>query len=504
MFLQVAALVVLAVSGLAAVPAASARTHATHARRSACKGQSARTRARRRRAQNRCVAPRRSHRTTLRPRVSDTTAPTAPSKLTATAGDQRVVLAWTASTDPDSGVAGYRIYRGGSQVAQTTGTTYSDTGLTNGFTYSYYIRAYDPSGNVSAASSTVSAVPTATGTGTTTTSCTTTVGTVSLWDTFAPGNWPTSCWRPYADSSPYNQPLPAPSSTPLDPNSANIVHYINSAYGSNGFSDVTASNTPADDTASNWDHPVYWAHSGDPVYTVSETEYPGDNNGASVLIPAGAQHALGSDGHLAVVQPDGTEEDFWQVQNANPLRSGGTLIASAGGSTNLGGSGCCTNSTAANQGLAAGLIRGQELQAGAINHALIVTIQCDNGGHVYPASGNGGACANTADAPAEGQRFQLNMTDSQVDALAVPAYRKIILKAMIHYGFYITDTGGSPWDLHFEPGIDYTSFGSSNPLVTYAKNAGLTTSGTYTFTMNDGVDWSKLQVVNVCYTQHTC
>jgi hypothetical protein len=282
------------------------------------------------------------------------------------------------------------------------------------------------------------------------------------------------------------------------------VRFILTAYGSSGFSDETVSSNPSLDTASNWDHPLYWAHTGDPAYTVAETRYPGDNNGTTVLIPAGARHALASDGHLAVVQPDGTEEDFWQVQNANPLTGGGTLHASAGGSTSLGGSGCCSNSTAANEGLAAGLIRGQELQAGVIEHALVITIKCDNGDHVYPATGNGGACATRINAPAEGQRFQLNVTDAEVDGLAVPAYRKIILKAMIHYGFYVTDTGGSPWDLHFEPGLDYASFGAPNPIVTYAQRAGLTQSDTYTLTFNDGVDWSRLQVVNVCYTAGTC
>jgi hypothetical protein len=205
-----------------------------------------------------------------------------------------------------------------------------------------------------------------------------------------------------------------------------------------------------------------------------------------------------------VIQPDGTEDDFWQVQNPNPLTGGGTLTASAGGSTWLGGSGCCSNSTAANEGLAAGLIRGQELRAGVINHALVVSVQCDNGGHVYPATGNGSACPVRSNAPAEGQRFQLNMTDAEVDGLAIPAYRKVILKAMIHYGFYVTDTGGSPWDLEFEPALDYTSFGYPNPLVTYVQGVGLTTGDTYTLTLNDGVNWSKLQVVNGCYTQGTC
>jgi len=222
-------------------------------------------------------------------------------------------------------------------------------------------------------------------------------------------------------------------------------------------------------------------------------------------------HALGSDGHLSVVQPDGTVADFWQVQNANPISGGGTLTAHAGGSGgSIGGSGvcgssaACGNSTAALQDLAAGQIRGEELASGAIAHALVVVVKCDNGHHVYPAFGNGAACSTTMNAPAEGQRFQLRMTDAAVDNLAIPAYRKIILKAMIHYGFYVVDTGGSPWDLQFEPGIEYTAFGFPNPFVTYAHDHGLTSGTSYTFTLNGGIDWSRLQVVATCFTQGTC
>ena len=71
--------------------------------------------------------------TTLPP---DTTPPTAPSGLTATAaGSTQVNLAWTASTD-NVGVTGYRVERcqgagctNFTQVATPTATTFSDTGL---------------------------------------------------------------------------------------------------------------------------------------------------------------------------------------------------------------------------------------------------------------------------------------------------------------------------------------------------------------------------------------
>lgn len=88
--------------------------------------------------------------------------PTAPSAATATAGDKEVALTWRPSNGR-LGVAGYRIYRSGSLVAETsaTSTAYTETRLANGTSYSYYVVAYDSRGRVSPPSATVWATPTA-------------------------------------------------------------------------------------------------------------------------------------------------------------------------------------------------------------------------------------------------------------------------------------------------------------------------------------------------------
>ncbi|MGE5529281.1 MAG: Ig-like domain-containing protein [Patescibacteria group bacterium] len=87
----------------------------------------------------------------------DTEPPTAPTNLTATAvSSSQIDLSWTASTD-NVGVAGYQVFRGGEQVGTSTTTTFSDTGLSPGTTYSYYVKAYDAAGNVSPQSNTAQA-----------------------------------------------------------------------------------------------------------------------------------------------------------------------------------------------------------------------------------------------------------------------------------------------------------------------------------------------------------
>jgi len=102
----------------------------------------------------------------------DTTPPTVPGSLTATAvSSSEIDLTWSASTD-NVGVAGYKIYRNGNSVpiaSVTTGTSYADEGLTASTTYTYNVSAYDAAGNESAQSTPpVSATTLSAGSGTTT------------------------------------------------------------------------------------------------------------------------------------------------------------------------------------------------------------------------------------------------------------------------------------------------------------------------------------------------
>ena len=88
---------------------------------------------------------------------ADTTPPTVPTGLTATAVfASQINLAWTASTD-DVGVAGYHVSRDGVVIATATATNYSDTNLTASTSYSYTVQAFDAAGNASAQSSTAQA-----------------------------------------------------------------------------------------------------------------------------------------------------------------------------------------------------------------------------------------------------------------------------------------------------------------------------------------------------------
>jgi chitinase len=79
----------------------------------------------------------------------DTTPPSAPTNLRVTGTtSSSISLAWNASTD-NVGVTGYDVYRGGTRVTTTTGTSYTDGGLAASTTYTYTVYARDAAGNVS-------------------------------------------------------------------------------------------------------------------------------------------------------------------------------------------------------------------------------------------------------------------------------------------------------------------------------------------------------------------
>lgn len=84
------------------------------------------------------------HAQQLQPLPADTTAPTAPSGLQATAlSRSSIELHWNAASDSGSGLAGYRISRDGVAIATTTATRYTNAGLASNTSYAYTVSAYD-------------------------------------------------------------------------------------------------------------------------------------------------------------------------------------------------------------------------------------------------------------------------------------------------------------------------------------------------------------------------
>ena len=88
--------------------------------------------------------------------AADTTAPTAPTNVSASAITQTTAtLSWSASTD-NVGVTGYEIFSNGTSIGTVTATSANITGLTANTSYSYTIKAKDAAENTSNSSNSVS------------------------------------------------------------------------------------------------------------------------------------------------------------------------------------------------------------------------------------------------------------------------------------------------------------------------------------------------------------
>jgi len=94
------------------------------------------------------------------PPPPDTTAPTVPTGLIGTAvSSSQVNLSWNASTD-NVGVTGYIVYLDNTQLAATSATSFSHTGLSPSTIYNYRVSAFDAVPNHSTWTATPVAVTT--------------------------------------------------------------------------------------------------------------------------------------------------------------------------------------------------------------------------------------------------------------------------------------------------------------------------------------------------------
>ena len=97
-----------------------------------------------------------------------------------------------------------------------------------------------------------------------------------------------------------------------------------------------------------------------------------------------------------------------------------------------------TSADAAGLPIVPGLVRYDEVKAGAINHAIRFTAQLTDCSHLWPARHDAGTC--DPDYPPMGARFRLkasfSLTGFSRDA-------KVVLRAMKRYGMFLADNGSN-------------------------------------------------------------
>ncbi len=85
--------------------------------------------------------------TSLASYMVDDLPPDAPLLSAELTRKNRATLSWTGSQDAGVGFDHYVVYRDGTGIATTTSTSYNDTGLASGTTFSYVVDAVDTAGN---------------------------------------------------------------------------------------------------------------------------------------------------------------------------------------------------------------------------------------------------------------------------------------------------------------------------------------------------------------------
>src|SRR3989344_4465419 len=127
----------------------------------------------------------------------DSQPPSVPTGLSAVAVSPNAInLTWNSSTD-NVGVTGYRIYRGGVEIATSATNSYSNVSLAPSTSYVYTVAAYDALNNLSAQSTSANA----------TTLAPTPTPSLTPTPTPAPGDWVPPIGIP-APSFGINEPIP--------------------------------------------------------------------------------------------------------------------------------------------------------------------------------------------------------------------------------------------------------------------------------------------------------
>lgn len=342
-------------------------------------------------------------------------------------------------------------------------------------------------------------------------------GTQDAPSQYSYGNEPPAGWRPFSDSSPWNTPIAANPAIASD--SSAVIAWINSLGGPvNRYIGVGG-------TVEDYDHPAYFAPTGTPTKRMKFSSgskdpsviYSGvvtgtrlrvsDLHNRKIPMPTVATPAGGTDGHMAIVSANYSYE-MWQGNSWAPGE--GRYGCAYGAVFDLNGNGISTDghaATAAGVSLLAGRIRLSDLQAGHIPHAIaIITKYVRRNVFADPAVGAAtpdpsttAGDANDLQRPVTGCRIQLNYTASEIDALAVPTWKKTILHAMREYGMIIMDTGGAAWGIHVESSAVDVANGQPDRWRTFAAAQGWAQAGgassPYIMPLQSGVDWTRLRIL---------
>jgi hypothetical protein len=306
--------------------------------------------------------------------------------------------------------------------------------------------------------------------------------------------------------------VPVGGSPKIDPNSAAYVaHLLGQGPWGNGVRGTEL-------TKADWTRPYYEATASDPTHVVdggmggSWTEPP-PIEGATIHVPAGArpaggQYALANDGGVFILQPDRKLFSAWRsVDPVDGRAYQWNMINGNGSGVPGGGEGGIGQ---AKLGPRIGQVTYDDLVVSKeIPHALVFEVNQWHGRRWpgWPGDAKdpdrGGYTSNT-NAPPMGAHFWLSMSPTEIDALPVKDWKKVILRAMAVYGMYTYDNGGAARSLDWESAIPQMGGDPNGPnrWVEWCQsigapshfdgNAGKTV---WSLDIQSDVPWDRLKVV---------
>lgn len=246
--------------------------------------------------------------------------------------------------------------------------------------------------------------------------------------------------RPFHANSIWNRPIGA--SPTVDSNSATMISYLLA----NGGTDTTI-----DGISTRWSCPIYNATAGTATQTVR-----GDNGFESITgnppIPSPFYFSPDSDAKAGIID-EATNRfwSFWGMYQSSGqyvcgygafgafdmTTSGDGLTPVPGTRSDNGGWG----GRATGLNYLGGLIMPEEMEAGVINHALVIILPgqaLHPSAYRWPARGTDGYAASTTNSIPEGALMQLNPS---YDISGLTARQQVVATALKTYGAWIGDRG---------------------------------------------------------------
>jgi hypothetical protein len=256
-------------------------------------------------------------------------------------------------------------------------------------------------------------------------------------------------YRGFSDSSYWNSPLPG--DVPIDPNSAAILSFIR------GDSTTDYISLRGADRDGEFGNPIYWADGGDSQYDVRDTCYgiQAPPEFGSVRIPRGARPDPTADGSMTIYDTGkgrvyGLFHATYNAEKDQWASCGGTIyyLNSNGLDGELPQSDEPRNTGHRGLPPPTYAVRLDEVNAGAINHVLKISVDTTRCQHVFPMTGD--ECGTSARyAPPEGTRIRIRPT-IDLSKLKLSPAALVVATALQRFGAVIGDQSGGPVGLKVE------------------------------------------------------